>query len=98
MNRYVQLVTVIMMTAVVGHCAGGNPIFRDVFTADPAAQLRGQILPPGSPDPGGHAVAEHDDRRIGGRRVGYEDGGFGAKEPCRGEQRQGDRDNLDRSF
>ncbi len=38
MNRYVQFIAFIALTAVVGQCfgsnPGGNPIFRDVFTAE----------------------------------------------------------------
>jgi alpha-L-fucosidase len=34
MNRYVQFIAFIALTAVVGQCLGGNPIFRDVFTAE----------------------------------------------------------------
>jgi DUF1680 family protein len=44
MNRYVQLIALIVMTTVVGQCIGGNPIFRDVFTADPAALVVGDTV------------------------------------------------------
>jgi arabinoxylan arabinofuranohydrolase len=43
MNRNVQITAFITLTVVVGQCfgsnPGGNPIFRDVFTADPAAMV-----------------------------------------------------------
>jgi hypothetical protein len=44
MNRYVQFIAFIALTAVVGQCLGNNPIFRDVFTADPVAMVFGDTV------------------------------------------------------
>ncbi len=37
MNGYMQLITFLAAAILVSPCIGQNPIFRDVFTADPAA-------------------------------------------------------------
>ncbi len=44
MNRYVQLIAFIALAAVAGQCLGNNPIFSDVFTADPAAMVVGDTV------------------------------------------------------
>ena len=48
MNRKVQFIVFITLTAAAGQCIGanpgGNPIFRDVFTADPAAMVVGNTV------------------------------------------------------
>ncbi|MEN6306986.1 MAG: beta-L-arabinofuranosidase domain-containing protein [Anaerohalosphaeraceae bacterium] len=44
MNRCVQLFAFIAMTAVAGPYVGGNPVFHDVFTADPAALVVGDTV------------------------------------------------------
>ncbi|MBN1123848.1 MAG: glycoside hydrolase family 127 protein [Sedimentisphaerales bacterium] len=44
MNRYVQWVASILLTAVAGQCLGDNPIFCDVFTADPAVLVVGDTV------------------------------------------------------
>lgn len=44
MNRYVQFVALIVLMTAAGHCLGNNPIFGDVFTADPAAMVIGDTV------------------------------------------------------
>ena len=44
MKRYVKLTAFMALTTVVCQCVGGNPIFRDVFTADPAALVVGDTV------------------------------------------------------
>jgi DUF1680 family protein len=50
MNRYFQLIAIffVALTSVPGRCLAakpeGNPIFRDVFTADPAAMVVGDTV------------------------------------------------------
>lgn len=47
-NRNFRVIAFIALTVVAGQCIGanpgGNPIFRDVFTADPAAMVVGDTV------------------------------------------------------
>jgi arabinoxylan arabinofuranohydrolase len=56
MNRFVQFISIVALTAVVGQCLGNNPIFRDVFTADPAAMVVGDTV---------YVYVGHDSAKVG---------------------------------
>lgn len=59
-KRPVRVIALIILTAIVGQCIGadpgGNPIFRDVFTADPAAMIVGDTV---------YVYAGHDNAKEG---------------------------------
>ncbi len=44
MRHFAQFIAFIMLAAVISQCFGSNPIFRDVFTADPAAMVVGDTV------------------------------------------------------
>lgn len=44
MNRCMQWIALIAMTIPICECVGQNPVFRDVFTADPAALVVGDMV------------------------------------------------------
>ncbi len=60
MNRKAQFIVFITLMAVAGQYIGANPgsnlIFRDVFTADPAAMVVGDTV---------YVYAGHDNAKLG---------------------------------